>query len=63
MLIYGTDTRAMKAENLHSLERTEQMMVRWVCGVSLKDRERSVDLYSLLGIQSVADLVRHGRLS
>ena len=63
MLIYGTDTRAMKAENLHSLERTEQMMVRWMCGVSLKDRERSVDLYSLLGIQSVADLVRHGRLS
>ena len=41
-------------ENLHSLERTERMMVRWMCGVSLKDRKRSVDLYSLLGVQSVA---------
>ena len=30
------------------------MMVRWMCGVSLKDRKRSVDLYSLVGIQSVA---------
>ena len=38
------------------------MMVRWMCGVSLKDRKRSVDLYSLLGVQSVADVVRHGRL-
>ena len=28
-------------ENLHSLERAEGIMVRWVCGVSLKDRKRS----------------------
>ena len=28
-----------------------------MCGVSLKDRKRSVDLYSLLGIQSVAEVV------
>ena len=38
------------------------MMVRWMCGVSLKDRKRSVDFNSLLGVQSVADGVRHGRL-
>ena len=62
VLTYGTETWAMKAENLHSLERTERMMVRWMCGVSLKDRKLSVDLYSLLSIQNVADVVRHGRL-
>ena len=49
----------MKAENLRSLERAERMMVRWICGVSLKDRKRSEVLYSLLGFQSV---VRRGRL-
>ena len=38
------------------------MMVRWMCGVSLKDRKRSVDLYSLLGVQIVADVARPGRL-
>ena len=48
---YGTETWAMKAANLQSLERTERMMVRWMCGVSLKDRKRSVDLYSLLGLR------------
>ena len=38
------------------------MMVRWMCGVSLKNRKRSVDLYSLLGVKSVAVVVRRGRL-
>ena len=38
------------------------MMVRWMCGVSLKDRKRSVDLYSLLGVESMAEVVRRGRL-
>ena len=49
VLTYGTETWAMKEANLQSMERTERMMVRWMCGVSLKDRKRSVDLYSLLG--------------
>ena len=62
VLIYGTETWAMKADNLKSLERTERMMVRWMCGVSLKDRKRSEDLCNLLGINRVADVVRRGRL-
>ena len=52
----------MKKANLRSLERTERMMVRWMCGVSLGDRKRSMDMYSLLGVQSVAEVVRRGRL-
>ena len=37
------------------------MMVRWMCGVSLKDRKRSGDWYSPLGVRSVAEVVRCGR--
>ena len=62
VLVYGTETWSMKVENLRSLERAERMMVRWMCGVSLKDQVRSVDLYSLLNVPCVADVVRHGRL-
>ena len=63
-LLYGTETWAMKKASLHSLERTERMMLRWMCGVSLKDRKRSVHAWicSLLGVQSVAEVVRRGRL-
>ena len=52
VLTYGTETWARKRANLQSLERTERMMVRWMCGVSLKDRKRSADLYSLLGYRA-----------
>ena len=52
----------MKIANLQSLDRKERMMVRWMCGVLLIDRKRSVDLYSLLKVQSVAEVVRRGRL-
>ena len=38
------------------------MMARWMCGLSLTDRKHREVLYSLLGIQSVADVVRRGRL-
>ena len=38
------------------------MMVRWMCGVSSKDRKRIEVLLSLLDIQSVAVVVRRGRL-
>ena len=57
-----TETWAMKVENLHSLERMERMMVRWMCSVTLKNRVPSANLYSRLGIHCVADVVRRGRL-
>ena len=61
ILTYETETWSMMKANLQSLERKEKMMVRWMCGVSLSDSKRSVDLYSLPGVQNVADGVRHDR--
>ena len=55
------DAWAVKAGNLQSQVRAEHMMMRKMCGVSLKDRRHSMELYSLLGVQSVADVVRCGR--
>ena len=56
VLTYGTETWAVKAKNLSSLERVEHMIVRWMCGVSLKDRKQSEVLYSLLDVQSMAEV-------
>ena len=38
------------------------MMVRWMCGVTLRDRKSSEELRKRLGIVSVSSLVSHGRL-
>src|SRR6476469_5086559 len=62
VLIYGSETWAMKREDMQRLDRTEMMMVRWMCGVSLKARNRSVDLRERLGITGVAEVVERGRL-
>ena len=47
---------------MQRLERTEQMMVRSICGVSLKSRTSSYDLNKRLDVEAVTDVVTHGRL-
>src|SRR6476619_1092175 len=37
-------------------------MVRWMCGVPIKDRISTTELRELLGICSVTNFVRRGRL-
>ena len=56
VLIYGSETWPMK------VERTERLMVRWMCSVSLKDRIPSKELNSYLEVSSVTDVVKRGRL-
>ena len=52
----------MKVDDMQRLERKEILMVRWICSVSLKDRIPSKELNSYLGVSSVTDVVRRGRL-
>ena len=47
---------------MQRLERVERMMKRWMCGVTTKDRNSSEELRERLGIVSVSDIVRQGRL-
>src|SRR5260221_7441192 len=62
VIMYGSETWAMKVEDLRRLERVERMMVRWMCGVTLKDRKTNEELLRRLGIECVFDVVWHGRL-
>ena len=62
VLVYASEAWALKVCDVQRLERTEMMMVRWMCGVTLKDRRSSQELLDRLGIVSVADVVRRGRL-
>ena len=38
------------------------MMARWMCGVTLRDRIASAELYSRLGLEEVGVVLRRGRL-
>ena len=41
---------AVRKENVVALQRAEMRMVRWMCGVKLKDRLPSKELRERLGV-------------
>jgi hypothetical protein len=61
VMVYGSETWALKVGDMQQLERMERMMVRWMCGVTLKHRIRSHNLLERLDIVGVAERVWHGR--
>jgi hypothetical protein len=61
-MVYGSETWALKASETQQLVRAERMMVRWMCGVSLRDRKASQELLDRLGIVGVEERVRRCRL-
>ena len=52
----------MQAEDMQRLERTERMMIRWMCCIKLSDRKASTELLSRLDQESVSEVIRRGRL-
>ena len=70
VLVYGSETWPMKVDDnakwmimiMQSLVRTENNMVRWMSGVTLKDKRSSAELRSRLGIVGVDRVVSRGRL-
>ena len=58
VLVYGSETWPVKMEDMQRLVRTERMMVRWMCGASLKDKTSSEDLNRRLSVEGVEEVVR-----
>jgi len=61
-MIYGSETWAMKTDQEARFERTEMRMVRWMSGVSLKEKRRSADLRASMELDAVGEVVRRNRL-
>jgi hypothetical protein len=60
-MMYGSETWAMKVDDVQPFERTKKLMIKWMCGVTLKDKKSNDDLRKRLGVVSVSDWVRQGR--
>ena len=43
-------------------ERAEMQMIRWMCGVSMKDGNTSEELKKLVGVDPITTVIRSGRL-
>ena len=42
--------------------RSEMQMIRWMCGISLKDRRTNEELRWLVGVEPITTFIRSGRL-
>ena len=61
-MIYGSETRPLLADVGLKFERADMQMIRWMCGVSLKDRRTSEELRKLVGVQPITPVIRSGIL-
>ena len=41
-MLYGSETWAVKEEDLDRLDRNDMRMIRWMCNTSLKDKKVQV---------------------
>ena len=61
-MIYGSEIWAVDTEQELRLERAEMKMVRWMCGVSLRERKTNVELRERLGIEKIGNVMKRSRL-
>ena len=60
-MIYENETWAMNAEQEAKVERAEMRMVKWMCGVSLREKTNA-ELRESMGIEKISDVMRRSRL-
>jgi len=61
-MLHGSETWPVRKENVVALQRAEMRLVRWMCGVKLKDRLPSKELSERLGIDDIAFVLQQNRL-
>ena len=61
-LLYRCQIWAMRAEMESKVERTEMRIIRWMWGVSVKERQPSNELRRRLRVEAIGDVMRGCRL-
>ena len=61
-MTYGAETWPLRSDHERILETAENRMIRWMSGVSLKDRRTSKELRENLQIENITEVVRRARL-
>ena len=61
-MTYGSDTRPLLVDVGLEFERADIQMIRWMCGISMKDRRTNQELRRLVGVEPITTVIRSGRL-
>ena len=61
-MIYGSETRSLLVDVGLKFERAEMQMIRWMCGISMKDRRTYEELRRMAGVEPITTVIRSGIL-
>ena len=61
-MLHGSETWAPTATDLQRLRRTDRAMIRWICGVRLRDETPSAALLDKLGLEEITSVLISRRL-
>ena len=61
-MTYGSETRPLLVDVGLKFERAEMQMIRWICGVSIRDRWTIEEFRRLVRVQSISTVIRSGML-
>ena len=61
-MTYGCETRPLLVDVGLNFKGAEMQMIRWMCGISLKDRMTSVELRRLVGVKPSTTVIRRSGL-
>ena len=58
----GGEIRPLLVDVGLKFERAEMQMIRWMCGIFMKDRRTNEELRRLVGVEPITTGIRSGRL-
>ena len=61
-MTYGNETMPLLVDVGLKFERAEMQMIRWMCGITMKDRRTNEELRRMIGFEHLTTVIRSGRL-
>ena len=61
-MLYGSETWPIKVEESQRLHRNEMSMIRWMCGVTTRNRYPCEELRARVGVKPIVDVMHQRRL-
>ena len=61
-MICGSETRPLLADVGLKFERAGMQMIRWMCGISMKDRKTREELRKLVADEPITTIIGSGML-
>ncbi|KAI8559998.1 hypothetical protein RHMOL_Rhmol04G0220700 [Rhododendron molle] len=61
-MLYGTESRPIKKQQVNKMSVAEMRMLRWVCGKTRRDKIRNETVHEMVGVAPIEEKLRENRL-